>query len=714
MFHRISCISTVVLAVAAGVRAATEPCAEISDEFKNGTTSFDPQLTLACLESMPFISSRAVTFIDEITKYVQWQSDLEILKNPPIDYLSPAVDVLGGLANIRSKALANGYKSQWDFDNDLYFLVTSANSAHFQIFPCSLNIFGWGTATSLTSVSIDGVTIPQIYTAGDSRLLGNGTKEVSPVTFINGVGAEGFLEQLSSHQPFQDPDARYNDMLANFPIDGQGQVHTGSFALANTFPGAFSYNLTHANGSVTIVPVIAILGVANFTAKDGQELLETVCLPIPATTSSSSSAQGSNATIPTTTPLDPPRNYPAPVARNQYNTFLGYFLEEATLNDVAVLQVPTFDTTGPFLDGVIPASNVRDFIVGVDSFVKNATAEGKKKIIIDVTNNGGGTVVSGYALASIFFPNMTLYSGTRYRSTPSTEFLIRSYSSRNFSLLDPTLPTTSFSVQFSVRPDQKTPFTSENELLGPFDVLGVPSSGLVAGVNFPVEIMPELDPINVFGLGGPLNSTTPPFAPEDIIILTDGRCSSTCTIFVNHMIPRGVRVVTVGGRPQSGPMQSLGGVKGSELLTLPVLSSYFDFARELIANASAAGQPIFSDTELANLNESVPIPIGDLSFQIGNAGINFRNAFAPGNDEVPTHYIYQAADCRLFYTAGSVFRPELTWASAANAIWGNGKCAFKKPANVVTEETEEASVTSPNGVHKMLGLLLALSRGMKS
>jgi hypothetical protein len=47
---------------------------------------FSSQLGLACLESLPFKSDLAVSFVDELTKYLQWQSDIEILRS--MSYIS--------------------------------------------------------------------------------------------------------------------------------------------------------------------------------------------------------------------------------------------------------------------------------------------------------------------------------------------------------------------------------------------------------------------------------------------------------------------------------------------------------------------------------------------------------------------------------------------------------------------------------------------------
>jgi hypothetical protein len=59
-------------------------------------------------------------------------------------------------------------------------------------------------------------------------LLGGGG-DVSPVTYINGVGAVAAIEAQSIYQELQDPDARYNNMLTNLLVDGQGDTVTGLF-----------------------------------------------------------------------------------------------------------------------------------------------------------------------------------------------------------------------------------------------------------------------------------------------------------------------------------------------------------------------------------------------------------------------------------------------------------------------------------------------------
>jgi hypothetical protein len=67
---------------------------------------------------------------------------------------------------------------------------------------------------------------------------------------------------------------------------------------------------------------------------------------------------------------------------------------------------------------------------------------------------------------------------------------------------------------------------------------------------------------------GPRTNFTQPFAAEDIVMLYDGYCASTCTIFSEFMrLQGGVKSIAYGGRPNSDSstpiIQGVGGVKGA-------------------------------------------------------------------------------------------------------------------------------------------------------
>jgi hypothetical protein len=102
-------------------------------------------------------------------------------------------------------------------------------------------------------------------------------------------------------------------------------------------------------------------------------------------------------------------------------------------------------------------------------------------------------------------------------------------------------------------------FPSFQAAFGPYELLGD---------NFTAELRYNLSSsyaqshsgVTVSGYGNRSNIAPEVFAAEDMIILYDGACGSTCTIFAELMQSQGgVRTVAVGGRPQYGPMQGVGG-----------------------------------------------------------------------------------------------------------------------------------------------------------
>lgn len=115
---------------------------------------------------MPFEKDRAVSFIKEYRKYLQYQSTIEILPKPPRHYPMPPTDLLGGLDDIQKKAASGFYKNQFDFDTALQDLVNSGYDGHLSLQLCSQQLFKWENETPLVSISSNGTTLPKVYAYG--------------------------------------------------------------------------------------------------------------------------------------------------------------------------------------------------------------------------------------------------------------------------------------------------------------------------------------------------------------------------------------------------------------------------------------------------------------------------------------------------------------------------------------------------------------------
>lgn len=152
----------------------TSVCRKIDDvAHRNGTNlsiaeglTIPGTLALNCLQDLPFEPKRASSFVKEYRKYVQFESDIEILKNPPSSYQMPPTDLLGGLDKIERKAAAGEYKSQYEFDTDLKALSLSTYQSHFTLTLCSMSLFIFENSVPLVSISSDGTSLPEVYTKG--------------------------------------------------------------------------------------------------------------------------------------------------------------------------------------------------------------------------------------------------------------------------------------------------------------------------------------------------------------------------------------------------------------------------------------------------------------------------------------------------------------------------------------------------------------------
>lgn len=312
--------------------------------------------------------------------------------------------------------------------------------------------------------------------------------------------------------------------MTNVPngLTGGDNINFGTFGEYASFPGVHEFNMTFANGSTASFPLRGQIrgSVGNFTFTTGEELFRAVCAQPNTTDSSSKKLKRDENMVAlskrqddSTKPLPAPSGFPEPVVRDPFNLVVGYFPDEDELKDVAVM------TVGSFGSGEISDAEITTFAVKAQEFVEKSVSAKKSKIIIDLTQNPGGTVVSGFALVSIFFPNMTIFSSTRIRSVPETQYIFETASRIKDKDIQAQYDSQGLLISTLVRPDQTTGFKSASDFLGPFDALNVPSTATSAENNFRLNNATDT-PINIFGTGGVLNGTEPPYQPEDIIIVS--------------------------------------------------------------------------------------------------------------------------------------------------------------------------------------------------
>lgn len=298
--------------------------------------------------------------------------------------------------------------------------MQKVHDGHFVYYPDSVTeIFSFARTTPLVSVSSDGMSIPEVYVYSDilATSRGNATFTPSSITEINGQDSIDWLLNFSQYGSLQDRDALWNNMFyvpAQVSLGASG-TGTGTFSGGGRgrwiYPGptttltfANGSSITNANYANVLVPFAGIQTGADirktyFTPPQGQpEPVESL-----ATISSSSAA-------PTPTPITttiPAPGYPSRFIREPNNLNSGYFLQGEGYDDVAVLAVPSFVGT---LDDEKPFQDINTY------FLNQAVVKGKKKLIIDVSANAGGTILQGYDLFKQLFPQILPYGATRFRA----------------------------------------------------------------------------------------------------------------------------------------------------------------------------------------------------------------------------------------------------------------------------------------------------------
>ena len=651
----------------------------------------------------PFYQDLATSYLKELNKMMQFQSTLETLKDPPPSDTSNKVDLLGELESIQAKVDAGTYTSHYVFETDVRRLLQVAHDGHLVITPCTTRIFNFHKRPyQLFSTSQNGIDLPQLYLAVNNTPVG------SPVTTIDGQNSIDYLNSVSGAAGYQDPDARYNDLFPSFGQRAQEGAEDlgGRFTIGDfVWPGNIVTTIGFENASVVEVPTIVSVTLNNPSSiTDGDSLFKSFCIPSPtedqdastfsptetetatdvgppptepeATFSSlvkrQSSATPTSSASPDPTNTAPtfpkgPLGYPVPESTDGFGNFAGYYLNSET----AVLSLPRFE--------IKPEAREEELTPKVQDlqaeFITSARTSGRTKLMIDLTRNGGGTVALGYNLFRLLFPTELPYSASRFRRNPAIDVLTEFVGAVDKTTLESNIKSfsrLSVTPQLAVRPDQITSVGSAQDLLGDNIVqLNTLLSSLFALYNY--TLISELQVTQPIRGYGPIQlaSTSPPFAPEDILIITDGTCTSTCTTFVNLMTNAGnVRSIAFGGRAQNGPMQVMGGVRGLQAIRINALAEWFDSVEKNLQ----LGPTKLTEEQMKIWNETRPQPTSKWPVKVTTIGVNFRNAYQKGDDELPQQFMYQADDCRLFYTTENILQPETQWRDAKKAIWGGGKC----------------------------------------
>jgi hypothetical protein len=407
---------------------------------------------------------------------------------------------------------------------------------------------------------MDGKQIPQVYVKTDIDSYVAGTlKEPSPVTKINEQDAVTFLKDWAELGNLHDPDALYNLLFfspqsaASTP--GWRGFFGGSGGSKYIWPGPDT-RLEFQNRSTASYHTTARV-IGDFTGvTDAASFYEQFCTGKHYLKRISDATTLDTSSDPKNTKAASPPGFPRPAIESTDNQVSGYFLNSSSTSDVAVLSLLSFYPK-------VPAN----FQNVVQAFLTDARAAGKRKLVIDVSANGGGSIIQGYDTFRQLFPQDLQDGYTRFRHTEALQLMADhvfskvpgDYSPKKASEKKSSLQRSELSIRSSLNVHNRH-FSSVKDKFGPVTYNG---DNFTEIIRWNLDKYPDYEDRKQ-GLGivvtgyGSRRRAPQHFAQQDIVILFDGNCASTCAIFSEFMRQQaGVNSIVVGGRPSKDPMQAV-------------------------------------------------------------------------------------------------------------------------------------------------------------
>jgi len=650
---------------------------------------------------------------------------------------------MGDMANLRTQVNSGAFTSEIDFERNLTLVLNKAQDGHLNFQLDGMAIFTYQRPIpGLVSVSTNGTGLPSIFVYSKCTFsvcrptmltifiaelvsyLAGTSNMPSAVTKINGQTASDFLAQQGQNVTYgdlQDPDALYNQM---FYVQNSGQGNAasyGAFVGGQSYPGD-NTTIAFANGTTVNQFNVAIFNklfsfaglvsgnsyynlYCNATrkaAQDGVDLngatrrkrsLEDSKHQIhqhmkrwqnfekrkqAATSVAVSSlvvSSTASSVIPTATRLT---GYPTPVAVSDDLTLSGYFLTDAGFNDTAVLVLQQMSEEDP-----------ASFQSTMTRFMNACRQQNKKRLVIDIQGNPGGTVSLGYEVFKQLFPNIYPYAAGNLRAheglntlgTFFTNYTSQLYAAQpnNFTLLNNNNYYSQFSAE-AFADDSGSLFKSWPALYGPVKTAKENYTNLIRWDLNDTDFNLASGNIVISGYGNNTSIAASPFTSDNIVLLSDGRCSSTCTIMSHLLKWQGkVKSIAMGGRPANGAMQAIGGVKGSQVYQYYLLAASIDGAYEV------AEQLGYTNTVRAFEKSSILGPIlndsdyivyrgasgGQLPAALSDFTFNFQNNIAENDTSyTPLQFVYEAADCRLWFQPQHISNIRTLWNTVAAQAFG--------------------------------------------
>ncbi|KAJ6463910.1 hypothetical protein C8R45DRAFT_1024567 [Mycena sanguinolenta] len=606
-----------------------------------------PSDALACLKSFPFNETlRQNVLTDTISRVFDFYTFEDYYLDSPPPFQESTVNIRAALATINTTKYATDY----DFNVDLYNFVTRMNDGHTRWFPNCYTNFQNLLPAPIVSLEVDG--IQSVYIIPDLvefiPLLGTNYTDLITIDWQRLAGAK--VISIEGQEPYTyvdfiaktvsgnylDHGVRVNSVFSSYRLVGANYSQRfGDLAgPTGVAQDSLTFDLITANSTkieTVTVPYIASFIGTNFTDRDSYWVNN--CLANAAT-------NGVDFKLTTDLTFDTlPRKQP-----------IGNIIDKSASN---AFGLPTqFEPTLPTVGGdqgviksyILPGNKTGVMFVGSfegdftqfqNDTVSAITAfqeAGASRLIIDLSNNGGGFVCLGQFLHQYLAGGRIGYPGfqTSVRANPLARKIVAS---------DIELGLNS---SFSFYTADNWAFFNGTQMSAAGDYMTPDVSVLING-KIDVNSQRFHDTCNLeYVVPIPNN---PPFDLQNVAIVSNGNCASTCAMFSTLMNEReNVKIAVWGGKPLENV--EFKGMAGNQVL------EWFD---------------IDSEIKTANLKDD-PLAPADLLVS-GDFRHNWRTAWSYFDENEPIAYVSELPRFRFPYTLETYNNPQKLWLFAEETLF---------------------------------------------
>lgn len=333
--------------------------------------------------------------------------------------------------------------------------------------------------------------------------------------------------------PFQDADAIYNQMFFSLPSNFQGganNFYAGAWQLGfdndtTTYTFANGSDVTLDNYASTSVDFTGITsGTALFREVEVDPTTDVTTLLTRRDLEFDPTFEKQHVKKRQTSSSDEMPGYPTPVVVHPEDPYVAGFILPG---DVAVLTMSAFISNNE-----TSTTSQENMQLVISTLLAKARTAGSKKLIIDLSANGGGSVFSGYDAFKQFFPAIVPFGGSRMRTNPFVDFMGDVFSTAgiyNETIRPP------WQIQSALDKDLNK-YSSWSAMGGPNKIYGDNFLGITrANLSDPLMT----GDFSVYGYQNQPKIPAQVFAPENIVVIYDGGCGSTCAIFAEFMKTQG-------------------------------------------------------------------------------------------------------------------------------------------------------------------------------